>query len=239
LGDEAIADWSPFPPRTLLSRCDAATRAELLGLGVRRTVPAGTVLLREGDVESHVILLLDALVKISGRMADGRQALLSIRVSGDLIGEIAALTDTPRSATATTCVRSAFTVIARRDLRPFLHEHPEVAVEVAAIIGGKLRRATRLRVDFASYPVRVRLARVLVEIAEQYGTRAASGIVIGVPLTQPELAGLCGAAEVSLQKAIRELRRADLIDTGYRRIIVLDFPALRRVADIENGHHPL
>jgi CRP-like cAMP-binding protein len=34
-------------------------------------------------------------------MADGRQALLWIRVSGDLIGEISALNGTPRSASAT------------------------------------------------------------------------------------------------------------------------------------------
>jgi CRP/FNR family transcriptional regulator, cyclic AMP receptor protein len=200
---------------------------------VRRTAPAGTVLLREGDVETHVVLLLDALVKVSGQMADGRQALLSIRVSGDLIGEISALNGTPRTATATATTPSIYTVIGRREFRPFLRAHPDAAVEVAGIVADRLRSATRRRIEFASYPVKVRLARVLAEIAERYGTRTRSGILI--ELTQPEIAGLCGAADVSLQRAMRELRQSAIVDTRYRGVVVLDPAALGAAAELD-GH---
>jgi CRP-like cAMP-binding protein len=108
-------------------------------------------------------------------------------------------------------------------------------MEIAGIVADRLRWANQRRVDFASYPVKVRLARVLWEIASSYGHRVPSGIVVDIRLTQPELATLCGAADVSLQKALRELRRAKIIDTGYREIVIRDSAALRTVADLRSS----
>ncbi|GAA2497509.1 Crp/Fnr family transcriptional regulator [Winogradskya humida] len=231
LGD--VAQILPsFPPTTLLGRLDPATLDRILALGVRRTVAAGTPLLTEDATETHVIVLRHALTKVSARMADGRQALLDIRVSGDLIGETAALNGTPRMATVTACTTSSFNVIHLHEFRPFLRDNPEAALAVAGTVADRLRRSNRTRVDFASYPVKVRLARVLSEIAEMHGLRIPAGIQLGVHLTQTELAGLCSAAEVSLQKAMRELREAGLVDTGYRRVVVLQPAALRELADL-------
>jgi hypothetical protein len=56
----------------------------------------------------------------------------------------------------------------------------------------------RRRVDFASYPVKVR----------------------------------CGAAEITLQKALRELRTTGVVDTGYRQVIARDSGALQACADV-------
>ena len=221
-----------YLPTTLLGRLEPAARAELLAAGVRRAVPAGAHILREGARETHIVLLRHALTKVSAHMADGRQALLAIRVSGDLVGEISALNGTPRIASVVAATPAQISIIHRPEFRAFLRKHPDAALEVAGIVADRLRRATRHRVDFASYPVKVRLARVLADISETYGTRVPAGIEIGVPLTQPELAGLCAAAEVSLHKAFRELREAHIVDTGYRRVIVLDPEALRVVADL-------
>ena len=223
---------SPWLPGTLLSRLDEPARRAFLRLGVARTAPAARVILQEGTEESHVILLSDGLTKVTVAMADGRQALLDVRISGDLVGEISALNGTPRSATVTTCRASTIRVIHRNDFRSFLRTHPDAAMEIAGIVADRLRMANRRRVDFASYPVKVRLARVVWEIATAYGYRERDGIVVDIQLTQSELATMCGAAEITLQKALRELRTSGVVDTGYRQVIVRDIGALRRCADV-------
>jgi hypothetical protein len=103
-------------------------------------------------------------------------------------------------------------------------------MEIAGIVANRLRMANRRWVDFASYPVKVRLARVLWEIATAYGHRQPAGLVVDTQLTQSELATMCGAAKITLQKAMRELRDADVVDTGYRQVIVRDGAALQRCA---------
>lgn len=222
-----------WPAATLLGRLDEPTRCQLLRLGVNRLVRANEPILHEGRQESHVVVLDDALVKVTVAMTDGRQALLAIRVSGDIVGEISALNGTPRSATVTTCREATIRIIHSNEFRAFLRRCPDAAMEVAGIVADRLRWANRRRVDFAAFPVKVRLARVLWEIAVAYGRRSRAGIVIDIQLTQAELATMCGAAEISLQKALRELRTAATVGTGYRRIIVRDPDALRRTARVE------
>lgn len=222
------AEW---PVGTLMSRLSSRSRAALLRLGVVRLVADGYVLLREGGAGSHVVLLRDALAKVTAATSNGRSTLLGIRVSGDLVGEMSVLSDEPRSATVTACGPSWVSVIPRRDFHPYLEAHPDAAVQLTAMVSKRLRDSNRRRVDFASYPVKVRLARVIAEIASAHGTPSPAGIVIAVPLSQPELASLCGAAEITVQKALRDLRADGLVVTGYRRVTVLDLTGLRRVAD--------
>ncbi|MEJ3746284.1 Crp/Fnr family transcriptional regulator [Actinomycetes bacterium KLBMP 9797] len=223
---------SPWPSSTLLGRLDESARRDLLSLGVQRSTGPSHEILREGLRESHVVILDNALTKVTASMADGRQALLAIRVSGDIIGEISALNGTPRSATVTTCRTSVIRIIHRNEFRAFLRKHPDAAMEVAGIVADRLRWANRRRVDFASCPVRVRLARVLWEIAAAYGRRKHDGIIIDIRLTQAELATLCGAAEITLQKSLRELRDAGIVSTGYRQVVIRDAAALREIAEV-------
>ncbi|WP_446215530.1 Crp/Fnr family transcriptional regulator [Micromonospora sp. IBHARD004] len=228
-------DDMAWPPGTFLGRLDKTARDRLLAVGIRRSVKESQIVLREGALESHVIVLDDALAKVTVAMADGRQALLAIRMSGDIVGEISALNGTPRTATITTCRSSIVRIIHRNAFRAFLRANPDAALEVAGIVADRLRWANRRRVDFASYPVKVRLARVLWEIATSYGQRNWQGLVINVRLTQSELATLCGAAEISLHKALGSLRAAGIIATGYREIVIRDSDGLRAVADLDGS----
>lgn len=219
-----------WPDGTLLSRLDARTANVLLGLGTRRRVCDGAVLLREGDETDHVVLLRRAIVKVTANAPSGREALLSIRVTGDLVGETSALNRQRRTATVTASGDAVVSVIHRREFQPFLRDHPEAAVQVAGVVADRLRWANRRRVEFSDYPIKVRLARILAELASAYGRRTATGLEIGVPLTHNELATLAGAAEVTVQKALRELREEGLIVGGYRSTTVLDLPTLCRHA---------
>ncbi|GAB2932546.1 hypothetical protein GCM10027280_20270 [Micromonospora polyrhachis] len=179
------------------------------------------------------MLICQGLAKVTVVTADGRTALLAIRVGGDLVGEMSALNDQPRSATVTTCSPALVRIIHMRQFKPFLAAHPEAAVELAAMVANRLRQSNRHRIDFMSYPVPTRVARIIAEIARTHGRRTPNGLVIDVRLTQPELATICGAAETTVQKALRELRSDGLIDTDYRRITVRDLTGLRMLAQFE------
>jgi CRP/FNR family transcriptional regulator, cyclic AMP receptor protein len=218
---------------TFLARLDGVTRADLLDLGTARLAGPGEVLLRQGDRESHVVLLRDGFVKVTVGTAEGREALLGIRMGGDILGEMSALNGRPRSATVTTCTPAYVSTIGQDQLRKFLLRRPDGALVLAGVVADRLRWANQFRVDFTTCPVRVRLARVLAKTALAYGRRTPDGLVVGVDLTQMELASLCGAAEVTVQKVLRTFRRAGLIATGYRHLTIVDIAGLRREAELD------
>lgn len=220
-----------WAPATFLGSLPPAAAEELIRLGVRRRFESGRILLWEGALEYHVVVLVGGFVKVTTAV-DGVETLLGIRLPGDVVGEIGALTGSPRNATVTACGTVSAAIIARATFEGFLRRHPYASRQVMATIARQLTWANRRRSDFAAFPAHIRLARLLVEIAEVCGRPApAGGIRIVVPLSQPELAAMIAIARATVQKAVHELRERQLISTAYRRITILDPAGLRRLAD--------
>ncbi|WP_329254385.1 Crp/Fnr family transcriptional regulator [Streptomyces sp. NBC_01478] len=222
-----------WPARSLLGVLSPPARQELLGLGVPKEFEAGDVLLSEGAPDRHAVLLLSGFAKVTARVENGETSLLAVRVGGDTVGEMAAVDGSaPRSATVTACGAMATRILQPGLLHELLMRRPEVSVALTRIIADRLRWANRRRLDFRGYPAKVRLARLLVELATAYGRPTEGGVVVGCLLSQPELAALTGAAETTVHKGLRELRGKGLLETGYRSTTIRDLARLKELADL-------
>jgi CRP/FNR family transcriptional regulator, cyclic AMP receptor protein len=219
-----------WPSSSLLGSLTEASRNRLLEPGTTKQYPAGQVLFREGESTTFVVALLDGVVKATGLTLDGKEALLAIRVGGDIVGEFSALDDRPRASTITACGTVVGRVIRQADFADALRRDNPLTQAVDRAILAKLRAANARRVEFAGYDAPTRLARVLRELAIGYGERAGNRVVIAWPLTQPELASLAAVAEPTAQKALRRLRESGVIATGYRSLTIQDFSALEYIA---------
>jgi CRP-like cAMP-binding protein len=122
----------------------------------------------------------------------------------------------------------------------FLRRAPEVWHDVSRVIVAKLRWANRRRADYGGCTVAMRVARVVIELERVYGMAAPGddGRTVGVALTQPDLAALVGAAEPTVHKVLRDLRRAGALHTGYRRLVIRDMQALRHAAGLPTSPDP-
>ncbi|QES48732.1 Crp/Fnr family transcriptional regulator [Streptomyces venezuelae] len=226
---EPSREW---PDRSLLALLSPPARRELLGAGTEVRYGAGAVLLTEGARDRHVLLLMSGLAKVTATVENGQASLLAVRVAGDTVGEMAALDGAPRSATVTACGPLTARVMQPAALNELMVRRPEVAMALTRMVADRLRWANRRRLEFRGYPVKVRMARLLVELAERYGRQDADGVVVGCRLTQPEIAALTGAAETTIHKGLRELREEGLLETGYRTTAIRDLPRLRKLADL-------
>jgi CRP-like cAMP-binding protein len=71
-----------------------------------------------------------------------------------------------------------------------------------------------------------RLAQRLVELSERFGVDGEHGIEVELPLSQEELASWIGASREAVSKAFKVLRSLRIVETGRRRVTILDFDAL-------------
>lgn len=230
-GQRGWGAWQ-WPSSSVLGSLINTSRDRLLESGMTRQYIAGKVLIRQGDTSKFVVVLLDGVVKATGLTLDGKEALLAIRVGGDIVGEFAALDGGPRSSTITTCGIVIGRVIRQADFLAALRQDNLLAEAVNRAVVAKVRAANTRRIEFAGYDAPTRLARVLRELAVRYGDRSGNRVVISWPLTQPELASLAAVAEPTAQKALRALRERGVIDTGYRSLTILDLDDLNRIAGI-------
>nr|WP_260408583.1 Crp/Fnr family transcriptional regulator [Planomonospora venezuelensis] len=235
---QRTSDGEQWAAGTLLTRLSPDATAELLSLAPPRRIPAGTVLLHQGDASARHAFVIrrvrphgTACVKITARLANGAESMLGIRLCGDVIGELAAVHGGPRSATATTCSEVVVHAVQGEDFVAFLNRHPEGWAALSGMIADQLEWANQRRLDFTGYPVPVRLARVLLSLAERHGRVAPDGLTPGVTLSHDELGMLIGAGRDAIGQAVAKLKRMNLIRASYRTVVIGDLEGLRDFAE--------
>ncbi|NEW41410.1 Crp/Fnr family transcriptional regulator [Nocardia cyriacigeorgica] len=226
-----------WPTGTLMAQLNEGSRRALLDLAIPHTRPPGTVLIGQGQTSKNVLLLrshdrqLPACVKITAVTRSGHETLLGIRVTGDIVGELAVLRGTGRSATVTTCTDTLVHSIDPDSFLDFLNTYADGWEALCRMLADRLDWANRRRLDFASYDIPERLARVLLELAERHGHATPDGYELGVRLSREELGRLIGAGEDAIGLAMRQLRAQSLVRSSYRRVTITDMERLRVVAD--------
>ncbi len=173
-----------------------------------------------GLVEGHVKLLRD----------DGqtqRRALLDILPPGAIFGEDALYADGQRDRTAMAYDAVTVMRIAKTDFQRWLAEYPALHNYVLTLLGERLARAEHRIIALALDGIARRLARLLVVMAERFGTALESGeVLINLKLPHREIADLVGSTRESVTMHLNDLRRQQLIDFCDRRIVITNLAAL-------------
>jgi CRP-like cAMP-binding protein len=106
-----------------------------------RTLAPGEAVYREGDVSSTVVVLVDGELEIErGGVIVNRH-----HMPGSFVGETGALLSQPRSATVTASLPSVIREIG--DPEEFFAAHPQLGLEVARQLAGRLFRLTAYVAD--------------------------------------------------------------------------------------------
>jgi CRP/FNR family cyclic AMP-dependent transcriptional regulator len=226
-------DRTKWTPESLLAALSTRERGSILALGRFRQYHSGEVLFNQGDLSDFIVIIIDGYVKITAISQSGTESLIAIRAAGDIVGELAAFDGRPRSATARATDAVLGRVIMKPDLDRLLQDNFAIASALNQAVSAKLRESTRRRVDFRR-DTKSRLAQVLVDLYHG-STSGRRDATMAVLVTQSELAGLIGASEPAVHKALRALRDAGIIGTGYGRLTIEDITKLRRIAEDTSG----
>jgi CRP/FNR family transcriptional regulator, cyclic AMP receptor protein len=193
--------------------------------GHMRRFRRGQALFTEGDRAERVFLIDQGWVMISCTSPEGREIVLGLRGSGDIIGELSTLDGEARSATAL-AVADVDAIVASGSVLTQALEQPAAARELINVLATRLRDADRKRLQFATLDTLGRVAERLLELSERFGQPTAEGISVEMPFSQEQLASWCGASREATVKALAALRALKCISTGRQSLVIHDLAAL-------------
>ncbi len=197
------------------------------GLVQRRRYAAGEVIFHEGDAGTALYIIETGEVKIVLGSAEGKEVVLRLFGRSDFFGELALLDGEPRSANAVAREACNLLLLRRADFLQFLVDEPQVAVNLLAVLSSRLRWTDQLVHDTEFLPVRARLVRVLLILAQTRGQAGPRGVVITSHLTQTDLANMVGATRESINKWLRFYERQGLVHHHRGRLTLMDLRQLR------------
>lgn len=207
------------------------TESELHALAARvrpRHFGRGELLFSEGDPCQGLFIVAAGKVRIFKMSASGREQILALEGAGSTIAELPVFDGGNYPASASAAEDAEVLFISRKDFQSFCREHPEVALKVIAVVGGRLRRLVGIIEDLSFTTVRQRLITLLLRLAQEKGTASKQGIRIELGASHQELAAELGTVRELVSRNLGRLQAEGLIDVEGREIIVKDAAGLKR-----------
>lgn len=121
----------------LFSRCTRKELAEVASIADEIDLPAGRVLMREGERGREFVVMLKGAAEVR---RNGRK--INSLGDGDFFGEIALVSRSVRTATVTTTAPSRVLVVTEQAFRALLDHAPQIQIRVLEALADRLAPST-------------------------------------------------------------------------------------------------
>jgi CRP/FNR family transcriptional regulator, cyclic AMP receptor protein len=119
-------------------------------------------------------------------------------------------------------------VLDKKILVRYLEEHPQALWAFYQSMALDLRRAYRQIKNVALGDARSRLGAKLYALAHVHGLAVSDGILISIPLSATELAGMCSLARESVSRILSELKDLEILEMEKKKIKIKSIDGLKR-----------
>ncbi len=243
---------SPIQIKTIAAhQCTISTRLKILGqlpffqdlsasdleqvnsLFHEQDYQVDDVICLAGEPAEQLFVFADGRVRLLHHSLSGKNILLNLLTPGEFFGALSGLGDEVYPDTAQAQYASCILVISRDAFRQVIQRHPGVAAKVIEIMAGRLRAANE-RVHLLSIlPVEGRIASVLLMLSDKFGEKQAIGLLLQVPLSREDLAGMTGTTTESASRVMSQFQKDGLVRSGRGWVAVVDREGLQAIAGKE------
>lgn len=211
------------------------TRAKLVAASRVSRVSAGRVIFRKGDApDSSCYVILKGAVKVSLPSRNGQETLLAVLGRGDVVGEMALLDLLPRSANVTALKACELCQLTTATLEWLAREDFAIYRQLLSALSARVRAGNEAS-HLQQMPLKIRLARALLRLAQTVGEPLPDGrILIRQKLSQAELGRMVGAARENINRQLTVWCKAKVV-TRVSAYYCIECPqTLERMADRDN-----
>jgi len=201
----------------------------------RRTMPAGETLLDPREAYTSAFLIQDGWALRHRALPDGRRQVINFLLPGDAFGLGMLVLRRPDHGVAAV-TRVVLSPVPPDAVMTLMRDHPRLG---AAFLWSAAQEEAVLREHIVSIGRRTayeRVAHLLLELMHRLAiVERTEGASYVLPLSQPLIADALGLSAVHVNRTLRRLQNDRLIELHARQLVILDYEALKRIADFQRG----
>jgi CRP/FNR family cyclic AMP-dependent transcriptional regulator len=196
-----------------------ALLAQIAQRAPSRTYLRNAIILTEGDESDTLYVLLAGRAKVFVADDEGHELQLNQLGPGEYFGDVT-LDGGPRSASVMALQPCRCAVVKRDELSRFMCEYPDFALHVTRKLAHRVRALTSGMRDLALMDVYGRVARLLLDLAEDVDGR----LVIEETLTQKDIAQRVGASREMISRIFSDLSAGGYVRKENGSMIIVRRP---------------
>lgn len=218
---------------TFLSTLDPREREAVQRAGRVQKEPLrpGEQVFRQNDEANRAALIITGRCRVLWQGEKGRTTYLATRRDGDLIGEMALLDGGRRNATVRVLTETYVRWYSREVFESLITNHTDILRKLLMSANTRLKESDHQQIVITSAPAQLRLARLLLRLAEAEGVATDEGTEIR-DVSRQDLGDWTGTGRDAAGRGITRLQNRGLICASRtrRRIVITDLAGLRRHA---------
>jgi len=191
-------------------------------LAQRRSLAASSLLWSRGEQKDALVVLLTGRMRAVLYNDEGREITLATFAPLDFLGEMSILDHTTHSATVETIEPCQILWIPGEAIRRLMSEQSPLLWHLLQLQTDRVRRLSDELASHAFLSTCRRVARKLLQCA---------GEAPRADISHQELASLIGSTRESVTRALSDLERRGLIETGKQKVRLKDKDGLRALLD--------
>lgn len=210
----------------IFSSLSEAEFAFLTSRLVQRKYGPSELIFGEGDACAGLYVVQSGNVRVFKSSIGGREQVLSIEGPSSSIAELPVFDGGSYPASAQAITDSTLLFFSRQDFQALCLQHPEVALKVLRVVGGRLRRLVGIIEELSFTTVRHRLIALLVRLSKAATKGTGDAVTLTLPMNNSELAAQIGTVRELVSRNLSRLQAEGLIESDNR---VLRIPSLKRL----------
>src|SRR5689334_11429407 len=195
---------------------------EIAAAATVRAFPKHAVIVTESDATDTIYVLLSGRARVYVSDEKGREVVLNMMGPGEYFGEIT-LDGGPRSASVMAAEDCRCAIVKRTELLTLVEKEPQFALHMVRKLASRVRDLTENVRSLALMDVYGRVARLLLELAEERDGR----LVIGEALTHREIASRVGASREMISRIFSDLTAGGYVGKENGRLVIMRKPPPR------------
>lgn len=193
----------------------------------------GEIIFREESYPSGLFYIARGKAKKYKVDRDGREQILYVANTGELLGYQAILSGDNYPDSAAVMEDSLIIFIPKEDFLMAIRQSDVLNRRLLKTLSHEFEVLTNGLTMFAQRSVRERLALQLIVVREKYKVNFEPGMSVEINMSREDLASLVGTARENVVRMLSEFKAEGILETKGRKIIILDVKKLIRTANYE------
>ena len=225
-----IDKWN-FRSESVLADLPSKDLELLMANKTEQVYKKGEIIFREEAYPSGIFYVTDGKVKKYKLDKEGREQILYVANSGELLGYHAVLDESRYPDSAAALEESKIAFIPKEDFLDTLHQSDVLTRRLLKTLSHEFAVLANCLTMYAQKSVRERLALQLIIIREKYKVNFKPGMPVEINMSRDDLASLVGTARENVVRVLSEFKESGIVETKGRKIIVLDVNKLIQIAN--------
>ena len=225
-----IDKWD-FKSESILTDLPVEDFELLITNKIEQVYTKGEIIFREGSFPSGIFYITEGKVKKYKVDKDGREQIIYVANTGELIGYHAILAEDRYPDSAAALEESKIAFIPKEDFLDTLEQSEVLSRRLLKNLSHEFAVLANSLSMFAQKSVRERLALQLIVLREKYKVNFEPGMPVEINMGRDDLANLVGAARENVVRVLTEFKEDSILQTKGRKIIVYDINKLLEIAN--------